>query len=61
MNGKEQGGKYFLGSHGAYKEVTRAFFDYSRIHGISVWITHSLAMLCGLWIVLHRKPIPLKT
>jgi hypothetical protein len=29
---KQEGGRYFVGNHGNYQEVTRAVYDYSRIH-----------------------------
>lgn len=43
-NGKIEGGKLYLGSHGKYTEVSKAVFDYSRIHGRSIWATHPAAM-----------------
>lgn len=55
MNGIKDGGKYFLGSHRHYTEVSKAFFDYSRIHTISIWITLPVALIGGFWFFLRRK------
>jgi hypothetical protein len=38
-NGHEEGGKYFLDSHGKLTEVTRAVFTYSWWHMFSVFVT----------------------
>ena len=54
VNGGEKGGRYFLASHGRYTEVSKAFFDYSRIHAISIWITHAAAFL-GFFLFLWLK------
>lgn len=54
LNGKEEAGKYFLSSHGHDTEVTRSFFEYSRFHALSIWITHPLAIVSLAW-VLGRK------
>jgi hypothetical protein len=47
LNGHEAAGRYFLANHGKLTEVSRATFEYSRWHAISVFITHSLAFLVG--------------
>ncbi|HVA49519.1 MAG TPA: hypothetical protein VNH11_24345 [Pirellulales bacterium] len=44
-NGKVEGGKFYAGSHGKYTEVSKAVFDYSRIHGYSIWTTKSDAKM----------------
>lgn len=41
-NGRVVGGRYFLGDHGRYTEVSRAVYNYSLIHGASTLITHAL-------------------
>jgi hypothetical protein len=48
VNGRTENGRYFLSSHGKDIEVSRAVFNYSRIHVYSVWITHPLALLSGI-------------
>jgi hypothetical protein len=53
-NGKEDGGRFFVGMHGKYTEVTEGVYRYSRFHGLSLWVTHPLAMVAGL-ISLRRK------
>jgi hypothetical protein len=47
-NGKVEGGKYYVANHSKYTEVSRAAFIYSRFHCYSIWVTHPLAILCGL-------------
>lgn len=46
--GKEEHGRYYVGSHGHYTEVSQRVFEYSSAHGHSVQITMPLAMLIGL-------------
>jgi len=46
--GKEESGRYYVGSHGHYTEVSQRVFECSRVHGLSVEITMPLAMLIGL-------------
>jgi hypothetical protein len=35
IDGRVQGGQYFLGSHGIYTQVSHAVFIYSACHGYS--------------------------
>ena len=58
LNGKREGDRYFLMSHGHYTEVSKSFFDYSRIHASSVLITHPGAMIGVAWYFLRRKTHP---
>ena len=55
VNGKEEGGRFFLMSHGHYTEVTKSFFEYSRIHTYSLWLTHPLALIGAFWVASRRK------
>ncbi len=55
VNGKAEGGRFFLMSHGHYTEVTRLFFEYSRIHTYSIWVTHPLALIGTFWFWSRRK------
>ncbi|MCE9609194.1 MAG: hypothetical protein K8R23_03090 [Chthoniobacter sp.] len=48
VNGKSEGGRYYVANHGKLTEVSRAAFTYSRFHCYAVWITHPLAMIFGL-------------
>lgn len=48
INGKVEGGRFYVGSHGKFTEVTRRQFEHSRWHCRSVWFTHPLAMFCML-------------
>lgn len=45
VNGKMVDGHYFLGDHGRFTEVTKAFFDYSTWHVRSLIVTQPLGML----------------
>jgi hypothetical protein len=48
VNGKVEAGKYFLGEHGKYTEVSRSVYDSSRIHTYSLFITHPMAIIAIL-------------
>ena|SRR5215510_5882365 len=54
INGKIDGGKFFVGDHGKYTEVTEGVYRYSRFHTLSLFVTHPLGMVAGL-ISLWRK------
>jgi ribosomal protein S18 acetylase RimI-like enzyme len=61
LNGKEEAGRYFVNSHGRYTEVSKAFYDYSLIHGSSVLITHPAAIMAFFWYVYYgRKAMPVE-
>lgn len=45
INGKVEDGRYFLGSHGNYTEVSYEIFVYSKIHTIIFLIMHILPFL----------------
>jgi len=47
MNGKAEGGKFFLANHGKLTEVSRETFVYSRYHVLSLLITHPIAFLAA--------------
>jgi hypothetical protein len=57
LNGYARDGHYFLGSHGSYTEVSQALWTWSRIHGVSVFITHPLA-IAGMAFLLTRFIFP---
>ena len=52
VNGKAEGGQYYLANHGQLTEVNYFVFMYSKLHVYSIFITHPLAMLAGFlyWI-----------
>jgi hypothetical protein len=54
LNGFIRGGRYFLVSHGASTEVSRATWDWSRLHATSVFVTHPLAILGGAYLAFTR-------
>ncbi|HEX5823950.1 MAG TPA: hypothetical protein VFY18_05750 [Candidatus Limnocylindrales bacterium] len=57
LNGNVRAGHYFVGSHGSYTEVSEAAWTWSRVHGISVFITHPIA-IAGMAYVLLRFVFP---
>jgi hypothetical protein len=44
LNGYVRDGHWFVGSHGAYREVPEGTWMWSRVHAISLLITHPLAI-----------------
>lgn len=54
-NGKKEDGRFFVANHGRYTEVSSAFFECNRIQSISVWVTHSCALLGVVWFFWRRK------
>lgn len=48
LNGKEEAGHYYLANHGVLTEVSYFVFTYSKLHAISILITHPLAMIAGI-------------
>jgi len=55
VNGKTEGGRYYLSEHGRDTEVSRSVFEYSRFHVYSVWVTHPLAMFGGYLLYCEKK------
>jgi hypothetical protein len=53
-NGYEKADRYYLGSHGAYTEVSRKFWTFSYYHAIAVWLTHG-AVFIGAAIYLNSR------
>jgi hypothetical protein len=49
-SGHESAGRYFLGSHGIFTEVSKLVFQYSRIHTISMLASIPLALIG--WLLL---------
>jgi hypothetical protein len=45
LNGKEEGGQYFLSQHGKLTEVSASVFLYSKWHSISSMVLMAAAML----------------
>ena len=55
MNGYTQDGHYFVGSHGAYTEVSAETWERSRLHGRSVGIAYVLAI--GAVVLVQGAPV----
>ena len=58
VNGKVEGDRYFVASHGKYTEVSYDTWFYSRIHTISVFVTHPLGILVGGGLLGYADPKP---
>jgi hypothetical protein len=58
VNGYQLDGRYYVGSHGSYTEVARSIWEWSRLHAISVWLTHPLALL-GMAYLIFGYAFPL--
>ena len=56
FNGKEDGGRFFVGMHGKYTEVTEGVYRYSRFHFLSLLVTHSSGMIAGLILWWRKDP-----
>lgn len=56
INGHESAGRYFLSYKGHLTEVSQSVFLYSKIHFISVAITHITAM--AAWILYYLGGSP---
>jgi len=56
FNGKEDGGRFFIGEHGKYTEVTEGGYKISRFHVLSLWVTHPLGMVAGLILLWRKDP-----
>ena len=54
ISGSSANGHYFLRSHGQLTEVSRGIFLYSRVHALSVFVTHPLGILAVALLVVKR-------
>ncbi len=51
VSGKVESGHYFVSSHGRLTEVSPTVWHYSRIHTVSIWVTHPIGLVGGLiWL-----------
>ena len=54
LNGKEDGGRYYLGSHGVYHEVSHPTFQYCIWQEYSD-VTAIMLMVVSMWLLPHKK------
>ncbi len=52
LNGFVRDGRYFVGSHGTYTEVSRAAWEWSRVHAISLFLTQPLALASMAYLLI---------
>ncbi len=55
LNGGIRNGRYFLMSHGTYREVSESVFNYSKWHARSIWVTHPMAFAAGALLLRLRQ------
>jgi|SRR5580658_4198589 hypothetical protein len=55
LNGRTEGGHYFVANHGKLTEVSRAVWIYSRIHACSVMVTHPLGIFFGGGMLVYAQ------
>ncbi|WP_156994039.1 hypothetical protein [Pseudonocardia acaciae] len=60
-NGYQRDGRYFVGSHGHFTEVDPATWEWSYIHGTSVWITHPLTLIAAYCLLTSSVAIGRRT
>jgi hypothetical protein len=54
LSGKVVDGHYFLGNKGTYTEVDQATWEWSRLHGLSLFVTHPLAIAAIFYLNFRR-------
>lgn len=57
LNGYASGDRYYVMSHGSYTEVSEATWTWSRVHALSVFITHPF-LLASMAYLLFRFGFP---
>jgi hypothetical protein len=55
MNGPSLNGDYYLMQHGVYTEVSGPAFLYSKVHTLSLFVTHPIGMVVLLIAVLRAR------
>ena len=56
FNGRIDGGRFFVGSHGEYTEVPESVYKYSRIHVISLFVTTLAGMAAAFILGFMKDP-----
>ena len=54
LNGYERDGRYYVSSHGHATEVSAAQWRLSRVHAISVFVTHPLALVSMAYLLFQH-------
>ena len=55
LHGKIDDGHHYLSLKGRYTEVSESVWHYSRIHTISVFVTHPLGILVGGGLIAYSS------
>jgi hypothetical protein len=56
--GKREGDRYYLELKGKYTEVSPALWTYSRLHGLSVFVTAALIPIGAAYATWYEKRAP---
>jgi len=56
LGGKAENGRYFLRDKQQYTEVSASVFRYSRLHAMSLFLTHPLGALGALGLHILKDP-----
>ena len=55
LNAPHPDGHFFLSDHGRLTEVSEGVWRYSRVHALSLFVTHPLGILSVAFVVLRKK------
>jgi len=55
INGKVDVGRYYLGRHGGYREVSHAVFTYSKLHTYVLWAHYLLFFITGAVLEIKER------
>jgi hypothetical protein len=56
LNGKSEGGRYYLADHGRLTEVSEGRFRYSQWHSRSLFLTHPLGIIASMALYASGDP-----
>jgi hypothetical protein len=56
VSGYAADGKYYVGSHGTYAEVSEAAWIYSMVHTVLLAVSVPITAVCGYWATRWDSP-----
>jgi len=59
LSGFIREGRYYLGNHGEYREVSARIYRYSQVHSIATFVIQVVGVLSGLWAA-KRVGLPVR-
>ncbi|MBX9628659.1 MAG: hypothetical protein K2X82_32985 [Gemmataceae bacterium] len=54
-NGKREGGRFYVGDHGRYTEVTERRWRLAEVHTVAFLATHGLCVLVGAPLAIYAR------